>query len=264
MSWRPLLLAWLTILGGGPALGRDTAAAPGQEEVLARSEAAIGREVAGELRFTATDGRTISMADLRGQPLVISLVYTSCYHTCPLITRHLADVVSKARAALGEASFTVATIGFDTPNDTPIRMRQFATEQGIRDRRWLFLSTDEPTMQRLSDAVGFSYRASTKGFDHLAQTTVLDREGRVYRQVYGERYSPPALIEPLKELVFDTPPGAGLIATLADDVKLFCTVFDPATGKYRFDYSLFIDLFVGLSCLGALAVFAVRSWRRAV
>lgn len=264
MRWRPLLLGCLAVLFGPPVGADDDTEPLDRVQVLARSEGAIGRQITGDLRFTAADGRSVSMADLRGKPLVISLVYTSCYHTCPVITQNLAAVVGKARAALGESSFTVATIGFDTDNDTPIRMRQFQKEQGLNHPQWLFLSGDEPNMRRLAADVGFTYVASAKGFDHLAQATVADAEGRVYRQVYGERYPPPTLVEPLKELVFSTPPDAGFVASLANDVKLFCTVFDPATGKYRFDYSLFIDIFVGLTCLAAVAVFAVRSWRSAV
>ena len=33
-----------------------------------------------------------------GKPLVLSLLYTSCYHICPMTTRHLSKVVEKARA----------------------------------------------------------------------------------------------------------------------------------------------------------------------
>jgi len=39
-----------------------------------------------------------------------------------------------------------------------------------------------------------------------------------------------------------------------------CTVYDPASGRYRFDYSLIIAFVLGLACLGAVAVFVVRAW----
>jgi protein SCO1/2 len=263
MDRRAMLLMWLAALWISPALAADPAEPLDRRQVLALSEAALGRQVNDDFRFTATDGRVVAFSDLRGKPLVLSLIYSSCYHTCPLITQHLAEVVEKARAALGEASFTVATVGFDTPNDTPIRMRQFQKEQGVGDPQWLFLSADAETIRGLTQEVGFTYMASTKGFDHLAQATLLDRDGRVYRQVYGDKFPPPVLIEPLKELVFSTPAGAGLVAQVTNEIKLFCTVFDPTTGKYRFDYSLFVEIFVGLTCLGAVAAFVIRSWRQA-
>lgn len=253
-------------LGALLCAGSTLAQAPttlDRESVLRASEAAVGREVPGEYRFTATDGRPVTLASLRGSPLVVSLVYTSCYHTCPMVTEYLGEVVAMARKVLGERSFRVVTIGFDAVNDNPVRMQQFARERGIDDPDWQFLSGDASTVKDLTRDLGFSFVPSAKGFDHLTQATVLDREGRVYRQVYGDRFSPPALVEPLKELVFSTPPRSGLITSLGNEVKLFCTVFDPSTGRYRFDYSIFVEIFAAVTCLVAVAAMIVRSWRQA-
>ena len=76
----------------------------------------------------------------------------------------------------------------------------------------------------------------------------------VYSQVYGVTFELPWLVEPLKEIVFNRPSSAGhLFAGLIDRVKLFCTVYDPTTGRYRFDNSLFVQIAVGASMI--LAVF---------
>lgn len=234
-----------------------------REQVLRLSEAAIGRQVPGEYRFTDTGGRSLTLDSLRGDPVVISLIYTSCYHTCPMVTEHLAKVVGMARKVLGENSFQVLTIGFDAANDNPVRMRQYARERGVRDANWRFLSADGATIEGLVRDIGFSYAASPKGFDHMTQATVLDRDGRVYRQVYGDRFSPPALVEPLKELVFSTPPQAGFATALANEVRLFCTVFDPSTGRYKFDYSIFVEIFAAVTCLTVVVFFMARTWWRA-
>jgi protein SCO1/2 len=264
----PSLLRPLRIACLGAFLGALTGVAVGQtqldrDEALRFSQTALGRQVSGEYRFTDIEGRSVALGGLRGSPVVVSLIYTSCYHTCPLVTEYLAEVVAMARQALGESSFRVLTIGFDTANDNPVRMRQFARERGIDDPLWQFLSADAPTLAALASDLGFTYVASAKGFDHLAQATVLDREGRVYRQVYGDRFPAPALVEPLKELVFATPPQAGLVESLVNEVNLFCTVFDPSTGRYRYDYSIFVGAFVAFTCMAAVAVLLVRTWRQA-
>ncbi len=76
-------------------------------------------------------------------------------------------------------------MGFDTRNDTPQRMRSFAREHGAGGDNWHFLSADSKTLDELTAAVGFSYFSSAGGFDHMAQVTVIDKNGKVYRQVYG-------------------------------------------------------------------------------
>ena len=233
-----------------------------REDALQESQAAIGR-VVGDQVLTGTDGRAFDLASLRGRPLVVSLIYTSCAHVCPTITKNLAREVDIAREALGDDAFSVVTVGFDWAVDTPERMRLYAAERRIDVPDWYFLAGDETSVDGLSRDLGFRFFPSPKGFDHLAQTSILDADGRVYRQVYGVEFETRSFVEPLKELVFDTPRDAGLIEHWVDTFRLFCTVYDPNSGRYRFDYSIAMTIFVGVLCLGAVGAFILREWRRA-
>ena len=235
-----------------PAFDRDQA--------LAISQAAIGRAV-GEHRLLRTDGTTVGLAELRGKPLVVSLVFTSCAHICPATTRHLLRAVAEAREALGRDSFRVITVGFDTHRDTPAMMAEFQRRQGVNLAGWEFLAADAATIEALTRELGFLYYPAGGGFDHLIQATVLDAEGTVYRQIYGIDFRIPLLVEPLKELVFDVRPQQTFYESLSNRIRLFCTVYDPATDSYRFRYSIFAGLAIALA-LGALALVALlREWR---
>ena len=240
---------------------QDPSTSFSEKAALARSQAAVGT-VVGNHWLVDSGGRSVSLATFRGRPVVISLIYTSCYHICPMLTNHLAEVVEVARDALGEDSFTVLTIGFDTPIDTPGRMRLFAKERGIELSDWYFLSSDAATMEALTRDLGFTYFPSPKGFDHLSQTTVIDAEGRLYRQVYGERFEAPSLVEPLKQLVFGEDADPTTLTGWLNGVRLFCTVYDPSSGRYRFDYSIFVAIAVGFVSLTSIGVFVVRAWRQ--
>ena len=232
-----------------------------EKAALAQSQAAIGGNV-GDYTFLDGHGKQVTLESLRGKPVVISLIYTSCYHICPTVTTNLAKVVNIALDALGEDSFSVLTIGFDTPVDTPDRMRVFASQRNIDLDNWHFLSANPETMQGLSADVGFSYFGSPKGYDHMIQVTVLDSEGKVYRQIYGMAPDAPALVEPLKELLYGKQVAATPIQGMLNNIKLFCTVYDPTTGMYRFDFSIFISLAIGLLTLGGTAWFIIRAWRK--
>jgi protein SCO1/2 len=140
-------------------------------------------------------------------------------------------------------------------------MQFFADRQGISDIGWHFLSADQDTIDTLAQTLGFIYFESPNGFDHLIQATILDSEGIVFRQVYGMNFDTPMLIEPLKQLVFKEAPDDSLFESLSNQVKLFCTVYDPAQDKYKFDYSLFIGMFIGFMCVGFVGYQLVREWR---
>jgi protein SCO1/2 len=204
----------------------------------------------GGVELVTADGARLSFEELRGRPVVLSLVYTSCYHVCSGLTLRLRETVKVAREALGADAFTVVTVGFDTPNDTPGRMQSYARERGAEQPGWYFASTDAATMERLATTVGFTYFPSPKGFDHITQTTIIDARGRVVLQVYGEDFAPPLVVEPLKKLVWGQNLDRRTIEGLVNTVKLFCTIYDPSSGRYRFDYSLIVNIAAGSLALG--------------
>ena len=262
---RHILAIGLTIgllSGLGPMVARADIAA-GQtafddKAALANSQAAIGRKLRDH-RFVSAQGKPVRIADFAGKPLVISLIYSSCFHTCPLITQSLARAVEVANKALGAGKFEVATIGFDTEYDKPSAMKSFARKQGIDIANWQFLSTDATTIWRLSDDIGFQFTPSAQGFDHLTQTTIIGKDGKVYAQVYGDDFTTPQLVDPLKNLVYSGGPWHS-VNSILDRVRLICTTYDPARDAYFFDYSLFIGMAIGLICLLVIVVFLYREF----
>jgi protein SCO1/2 len=242
-----------------PIAGSDPAASAfDYDQALAISQGAIGQRVV-DIEFTAADGRRLRLGDFRGKPLVVSMVYTSCYEICPMTTRFLSGVVEKAREALGEDSFAVAVVGFDVQVDTPAAMQYFANKQGISDKGWQVLSASSGAIEQLADDIGFLYFPSSNGFDHLIQATIIDAEGVVYRQVYGQVFDTPLLVDPLIELVLGrSSPEQPLLANLVSKIKLFCTTYDPVRDGYYFDYSLFIGMLIGGSIILFTAVIVVR------
>ena len=238
----------------GQAFDYDTA--------LKISQGALDNLV-GNYAFTNADGEQLTMNDLRGKPLVLSMIYTSCYQICPMTTRHLSKVVEKARDALGDDSFSVAIIGFDTQFDTPEAMQYFANKQGISDKNWNLLSISKENLDALSKDIGFLYFPSSNGFDHLIQATIIDADGMVYRQVYGQVFDTPLLVDPLIELVLGRPqPAQSFISSLSSKIKLFCTTYDPVRDGYYFDYSLFLGILIGGSIIAYTVVVLVRERRK--
>ncbi len=166
---------------------------------------------------------------------------------------------------MGEDGFNIVSIGFDARYDRPDSMKTFARQRGVSgDPYWEFLSaTDAAVMQQLSDNLGFIFTKTQTGFDHLAQVTVVDSEGKIYRQVYGENFNPPILVETLKELIFGNTGSSEIsFEHLVNKVRLWCTIYDPASNTYRFDYSMVAGLGVTFIILFIFIYVIVRMWIR--
>lgn len=246
-----------TMSGGMKAFGKDYDA----DAALKISQQAIGRVLSG-YTFLDRHEQPVRLEDYRGKPLLISLIYTSCFHICPTTTRNLASAVDTAGSAVGRDAFHVVTIGFDAAHDTPERMRAYARQQGVSwKKNWTFLSADGATITRLAADLGFLFTPSSKGFDHLIQTTVVDKEGRIFRQIYGMDFEPAILTEALKEVIFGLSPASLSLTDLVNRVRLFCTIYDPSTGTYRFNYAMIFGMGVGVLMLTVMGIVIIRFWR---
>ena len=256
--------AWLLAAAGATLAGvKPGAAALDPDAALALSQSVIGRQV-GAYAFVDRQGRQVRLADYRGKPLVVSFVYTGCFSVCPTTTARVAKAIRAARTTLGTGAFNVITIGFNLPYDSPEAMREFARRYGIDDPNWEFLTPFEQELPRLVADFGFRYVATAGGFDHITQLTVLDAQGRVYRQVYGDDFALPLFIGPLQELVTGSPMPKTSLADLVERIRIICTVYDPRTGSYRFKTSIIGDIvsFVGVTVLLFWFVWHGRRKRR--
>jgi protein SCO1/2 len=216
-----------------------------EKEALKISQSAIGKQL-DDYSFLNRSGRTVRLSDYRGKPLVIDLIYTHCPTVCATKTRNL-DALKLSRDALGADSFSVLTIGFDTENDTPEAMDDFAKRMNMKLTNWEFVSADADTIKRLSKNLGFVFFPSPSGgFDHITQTTFLDGQGRVYQQIYGDNFDNKTLLEPLKNMIYKVKLAEPGLAGLSSKVRLFCTIYDAKTGKYNVDYSYFYGIGLGV------------------
>ncbi|MFO1286671.1 MAG: SCO family protein [Rubrivivax sp.] len=241
----------------------DRAGALDENEALRLSQAAIGRAVP-DLTLLDREGRPVRLSAYRGKPLLVSFIYTGCFTVCPTQTRTLAEAVAGLDRMVGPGQFNVVSIGFNQPFDDPGAMRSFARQHRIDRANWEFLSPPRDTVRALTEAFGFSYVATPAGFEHLVGVTVVDADGRIHAQVYGERLRADQLGRPLRELLLDAPWPAEARSTLAavvERVRILCTVYDPDTGEYRYDWKLIFELFGGLFFFGSVAIYLLLDWR---
>lgn len=232
-----------------------------EREAVRAAQDAIGRPLP-EMVLLDRNGQAVRLSAYRGKPLLVSFIYTGCFQVCPAQTRALFDAVQGLDRMLGENQFTVVTIGFNQPFDSPDAMRSFARQHRIERRNWEFLSPPRASVEALTQAFGFSYVATPAGFDHVLGVTVVDAAGRIHAQVYGDRLRADQLGAPLRELLLGAPPVASsTLAAVVERVRILCTVYDPETGEYRYDFKLILELIGGALFFFSVALYGLLEWR---
>lgn len=114
-------------------------------------------------------GRAVRLADMRGKPVVVTFLYTTCRDTCPLTAQQI-------RIALDDLGHDVpvVAVSVDPANDTPRRAQAFLLDQGLQGRmRWALGSTEQ--LQRVWRAYGI--QPQSEDAEHTASTIVLDKRG---------------------------------------------------------------------------------------
>ena len=210
---------------------------------LQLSQSVVGKPV-GDHVLLDRQGRPTPLTRYRGKPLLVSFVYTACFQVCPTTTKNLQKAVENTVGMLGADRFNIISIGFNQPFDSPQAMKDFATQHGIHLPNWEFLSPAASIVDELTQNFGFSYVATTAGFDHMNQITLVDAEGRIYRQIYGQSFTAQDLAEPLKAMITGAPipPQTSTLAELVDRVRIICSVYDPISGRYRTNYALYFEI----------------------
>lgn len=128
--------------------------------------------------LTDQDGRGFRLDSLRGEPVLVTMFYTSCKYVCPLIV----DSARGVDHALGpdrRAGLRVLLVSMDPARDTPAALRAVVDQRRLDVPRWLLARTSPDDVRRLAAALGVRYRALADGeFNHTSLLVLLDRDGR--------------------------------------------------------------------------------------
>lgn len=129
--------------------------------------------------LTNQRGQTVKLDGARGQPVLVSMFYTSCQFICPM----LIDAARDTQAALSDAErprVKVLLISFDPARDTQAKLDGMAKERGLDASQWTLARTDPATVRKIAALLKFQYRALPDGeFNHSAELILLDGEGRI-------------------------------------------------------------------------------------
>ncbi|GAB2506080.1 SCO family protein [Arenimonas alkanexedens] len=232
-----------------------------QDAAFALSHSVVGTKPTDHVMIDQ-DQRPASLAEYLGKPLLVNFIYTGCFQVCPTNSRALSGAVKSMRARFGNDQFNIVSIGFDQPTDSPASLGIFAKQQRIDAANWRFLSPRAEDVPSLARDFGFSYAKTPIGFEHTLQVSILDAEGRIYRQVYGDGFAADSLGEPLKQLITgnlltDTQDWGDLLGR----VRILCSVYDPVTGTYQTDYTLYMEFAGGITFVLAMLWLVLSEWR---
>jgi cytochrome oxidase Cu insertion factor (SCO1/SenC/PrrC family) len=127
-------------------------------------------------------GKAISLASLKGKPVLIDFIYTSCASTCPVLTSKIAAVARELGPALG-ANVTIVSITLDPEHDGPAQLAAYAKSQTADNNGWLFLTGKPADIDHVLVAFKLRrMRESDGSIMHSVSAFLLGPDGHQIRQ----------------------------------------------------------------------------------
>ena len=215
----------LLISGFSSAEGAGTQDNTGIEEKL-------GQRIPLDASFRNEEGKEVLLKEVMGKPTIVSLVYLSCPHTCPLLLGGLAEVLGRLELKPLK-DYSVLTISFDeedTPDIARDKKKNYlqAINTPFPESAWRFFTGDRENIKRFTDAVGFTFRREESGFAHPVALIILSPDGRIVRYLYGRIFLPFDLAMAITEA------DKGKIG-LSRGVLLYCFSYDQPGKRYVFN-----------------------------
>jgi protein SCO1/2 len=139
------------------------------------------------------DGRNVPVAGLRGRPVVVTFMYTTCQNDCPTMTQQI-------RGALDDLGHDVPVlaVSVDPANDTPDRARRFLARQQMTGRMRFLLGSDAQ-LQRVWRTFGIQPQG-VGGREHSASVVLLDDSGVARVSFPVNQLTPEGLAHDLRAL----------------------------------------------------------------
>ena len=117
--------------------------------------------------------------DQRGQPQIVSMFYTSCKFTCPMLVDG-ARAVQSSLAPDERARLHVTFISLDPARDKTRALAQLRVDRDLDRAQWTLARVEPSDVPTVAALLGVRYRALADGdFNHTSVLVLLDADGRV-------------------------------------------------------------------------------------
>ena len=148
-------------------------------------------------KWNTQNGETIELKKLKGEVLVMVMIYTSCKAACPRLVADMRSIHAKVQ----KDNVKYVMISIDPETDTPARLKAFAKQNFMDTDSWVFLQGTLDDVREFSNVLSVKYKQiSPIDFSHSNIISVFDTKGVLFHQQEGLGVDNKITVEKIKEL----------------------------------------------------------------
>jgi protein SCO1 len=163
-------------------------------------------------------GRKVSLASLKGKPVLFDFIYTTCPGPCLLLTQRMKRIANQLGPKLG-ADARIVSLTVDPEHDQQKQLLAYANEWHADINGWLFLTgTPQQIDEVLSRFNLIRQRDADGTVGHVLEFFLVDASGHAILQYLGEKAAPELVANDVERAAAGEPVtaanGAGVTAAL--------------------------------------------------
>ena len=196
LRWSATIVAIASLFGLAQLNSCDS-----NTESIGNYAAANHRDFLPDLTLTDQNGRAISLASLKGKPVLFDFIYTTCPGPCLVLTTRMKAIADELGPALASKAWFVS-ITVDPEHDSPAALRAYAKEQGADRAGWLFLAGTPADVDRVMAQFELKRsRAADGTVDHVLEFFLVGADGRPLLQYLASDVNPAKIAGDVRDAI---------------------------------------------------------------
>jgi protein SCO1 len=152
-----------------------------------------------DTKLVDQNGNSVVLSSLKGKPLVVDFIYTSCPGPCLMETAKFANVALRLGSDLG-SKVTLVSISVDPEHDGPKQLLDYSRQQGADAKGWYFLTGGPGDVDQALAGFKLSRQIQPDGsVGHLVDMMLVGADGRLVREYNGEIVKAQDIVDDVKK-----------------------------------------------------------------
>jgi protein SCO1 len=149
------------------------------------------------------DDKPIHLSQYRGKTLLLTFIYTRCPlpDFCPRTSKNFSEIHRNLpSSSLSSGKPHLLTVSFDTDNDTPAVLREYARRfiNPVSFKDWEFATGKPEEINKITQYFGLIIQRDSGQIAHSMVTAMIDPDGKLIHLYLGNGWTPKQVLAQLK------------------------------------------------------------------
>ena len=146
-------------------------------------------------------GKKVSLASLKGKPVLFDFIYTTCPGPCLMLTSRMRLIANRLGPMLG-SKVTFVSVTVDPEHDGVAQLLDYSKQQGADRNGWLFLTGPPADVERLMALFKLRRQREADGtVDHVLEFFLVGADGRQLYQYAASHTEPDTIARDVEHAV---------------------------------------------------------------